>query len=209
MEPSAPRGEEDHADVDYELTRMQNSLRHMIADMTTMMQMTGPEASVTRADRREYISNALLRKKLVIKPGEGPLSFGDKHGGDGECGDCCAICLVEYQNGDEISWSHNSSCGHAFHLDCIIEWLLTSDECPCCRRNFLLFSNEDESDEVRDEISPPFVRDQESRLDRRLQLSSQPIHPPLPTLRTAASDVENSSGRNSRAGSNFGRCASG
>jgi hypothetical protein len=150
---------------------------------------------------------------VVIISGE---ASGDKHGGDDESGaiksDCCAICLVEYEDGDEISWSHNSSCGHAFHRDCIIEWLLTSDECPCCRRNYLLFSNENENeftdDDVMDEMSPRVVRDQESHLDRGLQLLSQPIHRPLPTLRNAASGVENSSGRNNHADSNFGRSAS-
>jgi hypothetical protein len=153
---------------------------------------------------------------VVIKPGEGPFSSGDKHGGDDECGaterDCCAICLVEYQDGDEISWSHNKSCTHAFHRECIEEWLLTRDECPCCRRNYLRFSNEDKNeftdDDVMDEMSPPVVRDQESQLDRGLQLLSQPIHPLLPTLRAVASDVENSSGRTNHADSNFGRSTS-
>jgi hypothetical protein len=155
---------------------------------------------------------------VVIKPEEGPSSSGDKHGGDDEIGaierDHCAICLVEYQDGDEISWSHNSSCGHAFHSDCIIEWLLASDECPCCRRNYLRFEDENvlTHDDVMDEMSPPVVRDQESQLDRGLQLSShfahEPINPPLPTLRSAASDVENSSGHSNRADSNFGRSVS-
>lgn len=153
---------------------------------------------------------------MVVKPGEDPVSCGDKQGGDDGCGaierDCCAICLVEYQDGDEISWSHNSSCGHAFHHDCIIEWLLTRDECPCCRRDYLSFSSEDENgftgDDVMDEMSPPVVRDQESQLDRGLRLRSQHIHPPLPTLRAAASDVENLSGRANHADSNFGRSAS-
>jgi hypothetical protein len=153
---------------------------------------------------------------VVIKSGERPVSFGDKHGGDDEYGaierDCCAICLVEYEDGDEISWSHNSYCGHAFHHDCIIEWLLTSDECPCCRRNYLRFSNEDENEftdnDVIDEMSPPVARDQESHLDIGLPRLSQPIHRPLPTLRTAASGVETSSGRNSHADSSFGRSAS-
>jgi hypothetical protein len=157
---------------------------------------------------------------VVIKPGEGPTSSGDKHGSDDGHGaierERCAICLVEYQDGDEISWSHNSSCGHAFHRDCIIEWLLAKDECPYCRRNYLRFSNEDQNvfttDDVMEEMPPPVVRDQESQLDRGLPLFShfahEPINPSLPTLRSAASDVENSSGHNNRADSSFGRSGS-
>jgi hypothetical protein len=144
----------------------------------------------------------------------GPLSTGDKHGSDDEYGaaerDCCAICLVEYQDGDEVSWSHNISCDHAFHRDCIIEWLLTSNECPCCRRNYLRFFGDGENafidNDVVDELPPPPVgRDRESQLNRGLQLFSQfsqgPINPPRSPLRFAASDVENSSGRSNRADS--------
>ena len=49
----------------------------------------------------------------------------------------CAICIEDYEEGDEISWSHNEHCSHAFHRVCIIEWLLKHDECPFCRHNFL------------------------------------------------------------------------
>lgn len=27
----------------------------------------------------------------------------------------CAICLIEYEEGDAICWSRNESCTHAFH----------------------------------------------------------------------------------------------
>jgi hypothetical protein len=150
----------------------------------------------------------------------GPSSTGDKHGGNDEYGDterdCCVICLVEYQDGDEISWSHNISCDHAFHRDCIIEWLLTSYECPCCRRNYLRFFGEGAdaltNDDIMDEMPPPVVRDLESQLERGMQLFSQfahgPINPPRSPLRFAVSDVENSSSRNHHADSNLGRSVS-
>jgi hypothetical protein len=66
----------------------------------------------------------------------------------------CAICLVQYQSGDHISWSSNEECSHAFHRDCILIWLLKKNVsdgfivgsgnhnerqylCPCCRREFV------------------------------------------------------------------------
>ena len=49
----------------------------------------------------------------------------------------CPICLEEYKVGDEIAWSKNEECPHAFHFDCILEWLLKHDECPLCRGDFL------------------------------------------------------------------------
>jgi hypothetical protein len=54
----------EHDHEEYELARMQTSLRNMIANMTRMIEITRPEGTgtITRTDRREYISNALLRK---------------------------------------------------------------------------------------------------------------------------------------------------
>ena len=49
----------------------------------------------------------------------------------------CAICLDSYSIGDEIAWSHNDLCHHAFHLECIVDWLMKHDECPMCRLNYL------------------------------------------------------------------------
>eukprot|EP00553_Chaetoceros_curvisetus_P014406 CAMPEP_0204644008 /NCGR_PEP_ID=MMETSP0718-20130828/1153_1 /ASSEMBLY_ACC=CAM_ASM_000674 /TAXON_ID=230516 /ORGANISM="Chaetoceros curvisetus" /LENGTH=191 /DNA_ID=CAMNT_0051665425 /DNA_START=188 /DNA_END=763 /DNA_ORIENTATION=+ len=49
----------------------------------------------------------------------------------------CAICLEPYKVGDEICWSKNEKCPHAFHLDCMTEWLMENDDCPLCRENYL------------------------------------------------------------------------
>ena len=50
----------------------------------------------------------------------------------------CAICLQPYKVGDEICWSHNPHCVHAFHSICAQHWLLSHDDCPCCRNMYLL-----------------------------------------------------------------------
>ena len=52
----------------------------------------------------------------------------------------CAICLRDYEKGDTIVTSCNRSCPHAFHRECIVEWLVRMQEgtpCPCCRRTFV------------------------------------------------------------------------
>lgn len=52
----------------------------------------------------------------------------------------CAICLCDYKKGDTIVTSCDRKCPHAFHQDCIIEWLVKMQEgtpCPCCRRTFV------------------------------------------------------------------------
>lgn len=55
----------------------------------------------------------------------------------------CAICLSEYVSGDTIVTSCNSMCPHAFHQECIVEWLVKMQvgaPCPCCRRTFVELS---------------------------------------------------------------------
>ena len=56
----------------------------------------------------------------------------------------CAICLNEYEDGNEISWSHNEGCRHFFHRQCIAAWLMNHEGCPCCRLGFLSFNDEDD-----------------------------------------------------------------
>ena len=59
----------------------------------------------------------------------------------------CSICLRHYQVGDDICWSHNASCNHFFHEECIAQWLLRHNECPCCRRNYMEVEEDQEDDE--------------------------------------------------------------
>lgn len=49
----------------------------------------------------------------------------------------CSICLEPYAEGDDICWSKNEKCSHAYHLNCMIDWLMRNDECPLCRENYL------------------------------------------------------------------------
>ena len=52
----------------------------------------------------------------------------------------CAICLCPYYPEERIVWSSNPDCPHAFHSECILEWLVKMQDgspCPCCRREFV------------------------------------------------------------------------
>lgn len=64
----------------------------------------------------------------------------------------CAICLTEYEEGDVLCWSQNPKCKHCFHRDCMEEWLLRHQECPCCRTNYLGLDGEDDEYDVDDDI---------------------------------------------------------
>mmetsp|Transcript_24471 Transcript_24471/g.55882 ORF Transcript_24471/g.55882 Transcript_24471/m.55882 type:complete len:261 (-) Transcript_24471:488-1270(-) len=50
---------------------------------------------------------------------------------DNEINSECVICLDKYENGEDIISSPN--CSHIFHKECLLEWLVYKDVCPCCR----------------------------------------------------------------------------
>ncbi|KAL7528849.1 hypothetical protein ACHAWF_002734, partial [Thalassiosira exigua] len=75
----------------------------------------------------------------------------------------CAICCEEFQFSDRVCRSSNPKCGHIYHEDCVMHWLVSLGwtkvkeartvaclaagdeeglmdydlECPCCRRPFV------------------------------------------------------------------------
>ena len=59
----------------------------------------------------------------------------------------CAICLGPYAEGEQVSWSPQVNCQHAFHTDCIIPWLAKKNDpkCPVCRQEFCSTAAVDEA----------------------------------------------------------------
>lgn len=55
----------------------------------------------------------------------------------------CSICLEKYKKGDEICYSKNPKCDHAFHTECISIWCIKNSLCPLCRNDFV-YENADE-----------------------------------------------------------------
>ncbi|CAB9502075.1 protein ligase RNF126 [Seminavis robusta] len=50
----------------------------------------------------------------------------------------CNICLLEYEVGDIVVWSRRPhGCHHAWHEDCLIDWLQRKPTCPSCRQEFI------------------------------------------------------------------------
>ena len=44
----------------------------------------------------------------------------------------CSICLEDFKSSDEICHS-KSGCGHIYHVECLLEWMMRNADCPICR----------------------------------------------------------------------------
>ena len=51
-------------------------------------------------------------------------------GGDND-DNTCSICLMEYEQGDDLRYL---PCQHHFHVACIDQWLEQNGTCPLCRK---------------------------------------------------------------------------
>ncbi|OWZ20938.1 Cleavage induced protein [Phytophthora megakarya] len=50
------------------------------------------------------------------------------------CSECCSICLDEWDDQECIDMNVvKLPCLHAFHEDCLLEWLQANTHCPMCR----------------------------------------------------------------------------
>ncbi|XP_011013335.1 PREDICTED: RING-H2 finger protein ATL74-like [Populus euphratica] len=47
----------------------------------------------------------------------------------------CAICLVEFTDGEKVRVL--PKCSHGFHVRCIDTWLVSHSSCPTCRQSLL------------------------------------------------------------------------
>jgi len=88
----------------------------------TMIYLLCPDAFGRKPPRSA--SNRLIRKTTVSKK---------YHSGIVPQEDAsCAICLSEYEKGDELRFLR---CEHHFHSTCIVQWLKKNKSCPFCKKD--------------------------------------------------------------------------
>lgn len=105
----------------------------------------------------------------------------------------CTICFSHYQEGDAICWSNNPDCSHMFHKDCIEEWLMRADECPCCRLDYMMQkpSEEEDGDSIAPSCEAPTTASAETLPTNTIGSGRRPRQPmervpPLSSEQTAA-----------------------
>jgi hypothetical protein len=83
-----------------------------------------------RADKSDLLIETLrsIRDGLHLNINSTDVDYSSK---------TCTICCEDYESGDDIVWSKNRKCKHAFHTECIIQWLMDHDDCPMCRNKYL------------------------------------------------------------------------
>lgn len=50
----------------------------------------------------------------------------------------CAICMLNYQEGELVCESNNVRCKHIYHHECMEAWLKEHASCPMCRETYVL-----------------------------------------------------------------------
>lgn len=82
----------------------------------------------------------------------------------------CMICFEQVRSKNSPG-TKSLSCGHAFHMRCILDWFVVSSECPVCRRVQVYEPLLDFKDKVEDELRKKYkdlIRSYEQELrDRR------------------------------------------
>jgi len=61
----------------------------------------------------------------------------------------CAICLSNYEEGDELRYLPCKPKKHHYHRECVDEWLLLNKTCPFCKRPI----DEEDKEETKTETS--------------------------------------------------------
>lgn len=128
------------AERDYKIKKFAKKVQRLISCLEEYQMELSVEDFVQPLEKNSdlahngSVTKSKETKILLPRPGEIRLSE-LKH----EVDDFCPICLSNYEVGQNVVWSSNQECVHAFHYDCVVQWMKkrASGDCPCCRSPFV------------------------------------------------------------------------
>jgi len=100
----------------------------------------------------------------------------------------CAICLCEYEPRDDLRFLR---CGHHFHDECIMQWLVKNKTCPFCKKEIdqVEESKPSDKEEVNDHVTieisqlpsqaEPALTELEEYSDDEIPLTNPHLQPPV------------------------------
>lgn len=108
------------------------------ADETDILAMTPPQSpSIVRSPSSNEVSSTEHNVTDGHEEEERTLENYDKEKDPDNDVRECPICMAELQVGQVVSWSANPACRHAYHHQCIKEWLLRHTLCCLCKNIYL------------------------------------------------------------------------
>lgn len=88
-------------------------------DTTVKLRENAPADSVNDKQDDNSTKSDNANSRSVCSPNTDYFGVEDD---ERDPGTACDICILEFEVGDEIAWSPNLHCSHAFHKDCILDW---------------------------------------------------------------------------------------
>lgn len=129
--PDEEPSEENNYEYDYEYYYPETSL-----NVTNFFHISSLSAGIIDETLNNYIQNSttttflpsatILDSDMSVTPYIDSFSY-EK---EGEKIEECSICLVDFQNEDDVALLN---CNHLFHKTCIDEWCARKPDCPNCR----------------------------------------------------------------------------
>ena len=113
------RGEEQ--EIIERSSHRRGGLSQDVIDSLPTKRYEAPRRSIT--DDGEVVEDVSLSRENSVEESDLQLEMNT---------DCCAICLVEYEEG--VSEIKTLPCGHNYDKECIDSWLEGHTTCPACRQ---------------------------------------------------------------------------
>ena len=103
---------------------------------STVNSMSSNPRNLCIRARRKAALNRCIERSLIEGNPRGPSA-------------CCSICLETPKPGESVVSGRKTCCkSNVFHEECIKQWLVINDSCPCCRQPMLEEEEEEESEPI-------------------------------------------------------------